>query len=75
MLLRSPFRRLQDLVASPALDVGDVVSLDDGILTIDLIGGGHVLARGTAGVGDRVFVRGGVVEGPAPALPMELIDV
>ena len=75
MLLRSPFRRLQDLVAAPPLDVGDVTAVSGGLATVTLVGGGTVNARGAATVGQRVYVRGGVIEGPAPALPVDLVEV
>lgn len=75
MLLRSPIRRLKDLVASPPLEVGDVTAVGDDVRTVALIGGGTVLARGQGSVSQRVYVRGGVIEGPAPTLPTELIEV
>lgn len=75
MLLRNPFRRLQDLSAAPPLQVGTVVSTGTGVVVVELPGGGELAARGTATVGARVFVRGGVVEGAAPALDAVLIDV
>lgn len=75
MLLRSPVRRLQDLVASPPLEVGDVSAVADGIATLTLVGGGVVHARGAATVGQRVYVRGQVIEGVAPVLPTELVEV
>jgi hypothetical protein len=34
-----------------------------------------VQARGEAVIGERVFVRDGVIEGPAPTLPVEIISV
>jgi hypothetical protein len=43
-----------------------------------LSGGGTLKARGadaTLAVGQNVLVRNGVVEGPAPALPVEVIAV
>lgn len=75
MLLRSPIRRLQDLVAAPPLDVGDVSAINDGIATIDLIGGGQTHAHGAASVGQRVLVRGDAIEGVVPSLPVELIEI
>jgi hypothetical protein len=75
MLLRNPTRRLLDLVGSPPLEVGDVASITDGIAAIDLQGGGTVHARGAATVGQRVYVRGGTIEGPAPSLPVDLVEV
>lgn len=76
MLLRSPARRLQDLVASPPLEVGDVTVVADGTATVELIGGGGVVhARGAATVGQRVYVRGGVIEGAAPSQAVEMVEV
>ena len=74
-MLRNPFRELQDLLASPPVQVGTVLAVDDEIATIELLGGARVLARGTATVGARVFVQGGVVQGNAPTLPFEAITV
>lgn len=69
------FRQLIDLIPDPALQVGEVTSFLDGICTITLPGGGTLTARGEATIGQQVFVRGGVVEGPAPELSVELIEV
>lgn len=74
-MLRNAFRTLQDLIGNPPLQVGDVSSVSDGLATITLPGGGQVLARGAATVGARVFVQGGVIQGAAPALSIELIEV
>lgn len=71
----NPFRRLLALLPSPPLLVGDVTDVTDGVVTIELPGGGLMQARGDVLVGDRVFFRDGVVEGPAPSLPVELIEV
>ena len=40
-----------------------------------LPGGGLIRARGEATVGETVFVRDDVIEGVAPSLPMEIIDI
>lgn len=74
-MLINPFAALRALIASPPLEVGDVVEISNGLATIQLPGGGRIQARGQATVGDRVFVRAGAIEGPAPQLPIELIDV
>ena len=37
--------------------------------------GGTLRARGDAALGDVVFVRDGVIEGPAPSLTLVTIDV
>jgi hypothetical protein len=75
MLLRNPTRRLLDLVGNPPLEVGEVTAVSGGIATVTLQGGGTVNARGAASVSQRVYVRGGVIEGTAPSLPLDLVEV
>ncbi len=69
------FKRFQRLIPNPPLRVGDVIAYDDGVATIVEPGGGQVQARGEAAIGDRVFFRDKVIEGPAPSLPIEIIEV
>jgi hypothetical protein len=69
------FRQFLDLIPDPALQVGTVQSTSNGVATLEMPGGGLLKARGPATVGQTVFVRGGVIEGPAPSLPVELIDI
>lgn len=69
------FKRLKALLPDPLLLVGDVVAYDDGVATIEVPGGAQLQARGEASVGNRVFFRDGVIEGPAPDLPLEVIEV
>jgi len=64
----NPFKRLLGLVARSPLDVGEVIGVGADGVTVQLVGGGIIHARGDATVGAHVYVRGGVVEGPAPAL-------
>lgn len=68
-------KQFQALIPADLLQVGDVDSIANGVAVIALPGGGKITARGTATVGSRVFVRGGLVEGSAPALPVVVIDV
>ncbi len=67
--MRNLFAEFSALLAPGPLQVGTVVSISDGIATIDLPGGGRLRARGDATPGAIVFVRDGVIEGPAPDLP------
>ena len=53
----------------PVLEVGS------GIALVVLPGGGLIRARGNAFVGQTVFVRDEVIEGIAPSLPLELIEI
>lgn len=69
------FKRLKALLPDPPLMVGDVVAYDDGVATIEQPGGGLLQARGETTIGARVFFRNNVIEGPAPDLPLELIEI
>lgn len=69
------FRQLQGLLPQPSLLVGNVISVSDGIAIVELPGGGTIDARGAAAPGDRVFVQAGVIQGLAPTLPIEIIEV
>ena len=68
------FKRFQALIPTYPLRVGDVIAYDDGVATINEQGG-VATARGEAAVGDRVFFRNGAIEGPAPDLTVEIIEV
>lgn len=69
------FRQFLDLIPDPALQTGEVTFVSNGVATIELPGGGTLNARGAASVGQKVFVRNGVIEGTAPDLPVSLIEV
>lgn len=64
----NPYRRLQHLVAGPPTDVGQVASVEPDGVILTLLTGEQIRARGTADLGTWVYVRAGVIEGPAPAL-------
>ena len=69
------FKIFSDLLPARPLQVGSVVHVDGDICTVELPGGGRLQARGTATVGQHVFVRDSVIEGEAPALPLVEIEV
>lgn len=63
------YRQFLDLLPKRPLQVGTVAAAASaGVATITLPGGGTIQARGDAAVGQRVFVRDGAIEGPAPML-------
>lgn len=70
--LYEQFRRL---VPDFPLQVGTVVEAGSGVVAVRLPGGGFLKARGTANLGQQVFVRDDAIEGVAPSLPMEIIEV
>lgn len=71
----NPFKLLRDLLPEAPLLVGNVTSVNNGVATLVVPGGGTDQARGDTTVGARVFYRDGVIEGGAPTLPIELIEV
>jgi hypothetical protein len=73
--VRNPYKVLQGLLPRAPLQVGVVQAVAGGVATIELPGGGMAQARGEAAVGDRVFFRDGAIEGAAPALAVEIIEV
>lgn len=75
MSLSNPWRELQQLLAGPSLQVGKVLAIERGVVIVQLPGGGEIRARGEATVGRPVFVRGGVIEGEAPDLPVIVIEI
>lgn len=52
-----------------------MIEVGAGVALVVLPGGGLIRARGEVTVGETVFVRDDVIEGVAPALPMEIIDI
>ena len=73
--MRNPYRQLLDVLPQRPLQVGDVLQMSNGVAIVELPGGGRLTARGDATAGQRVFVRDGVIEGAAPSLPIEIIEV
>ena len=62
------FTEFMALMPTRPLQVGTVVAVVSGVRTVELAGGGQLQVRGTAAVGERVYVRDGAIEGPAPVL-------
>ena len=69
------YQQFRALLPQAPLQVGTVAAASNGVVTVQLPGGGRLNARGQAEVGQNVFVRDGVIEGLAPNLPLELIDI
>ena len=38
-------------------------------VTVQLVSGESVEAAGTGTIGDKVYITGGIIDGPAPSLP------
>ena len=73
--MRNVFVEFLALVPRDAKMVGVVVAVIGDQPVVELPGGGKIKARGQAAIGDRVYVRGGAIEGPAPTLPFYTTEV
>lgn len=57
------------LVPGSPLLVGEVTGAAGEVRKVTLPDGSEITARGNASLGDKVFVRAGSIDGPAPILP------
>lgn len=62
------YREFMALMPDQPLEVGEITAIAAGVALVTLPGGGVIQARGDGTVGQRVFVRAGVIEGAAPTL-------
>ena len=69
------YDQFRQLIPDPPLQAGTVVAVGSGVVTVAMPGGGLIKARGSAAIGQNVFVRDDAVEGIAPALMLELIEI
>lgn len=69
------YREFLDLLPARPLQVATVTATDGEASTVVLPGGGVLQVRGTATVGQKVFVRDGVIEGEAPNLTVATISI
>ena len=73
--MRNLYEQFRQLIPEPPLQAGTVIDVGSGVVTVALPGGGLIRARGNAAVGQKVFVRDDVVEGIAPSLTLEIIEI
>lgn len=69
------FSLFKDLIPSNPLVIGTIQVSEGDTHQVELVGGGVLVARGKALPGQRVFISGDVIQGVAPNLPTELIEV
>ena len=69
------YQQFRSLLPDPPLQVGTVIATNGGVATVQMPGGGLLKARGTALVGQKVFVRDGAIEAIAPHLTLEVIEI
>lgn len=69
------WKRLKQLLPDAPLLAGVVITDDTYGATVQLPDGSIVAVRGAATVGEHVFIRDGLIEGPAPSLSAVLIEI
>ena len=73
--MRNIFKEFADIFPPAPLQAGTVTDTDGAVATVTLPGGGVLRARGAEALGTQVFVRDGVIEGAAPSLLIEVIEI
>ena len=69
------YDQFRQLLPDAPLQAGTVLEVGSGVALIVLPGGGLIRARGSAVVGQQVFVRDDAIEGIAPSLTLEVIEI
>ena len=73
--MHNVYEQFRQLLPDAPLQVGTVIEVGAGVITVQLPGGGLVRARGSAALGQKVFVRDGGLEAIAPNLALEIIEI
>jgi hypothetical protein len=73
--MHNVYQQFRQLLPDPPLQAGTVTAIGAGVLTLQLPGGAAITVRGEAQVGQNVFFRDGAVEGVAPNLALEVIEI
>ena len=68
------YAEIMRLLGPGPVQIGKVTAYADGTATVQLVRAGEIRARGEATVGSNVYVQDGVIQGPAPDLPI-YVDV
>ena len=73
--MHNVYEQFRQLLPDAPLQVGTVIEVGSGVLSVQLPGGGTICARGNAAIGRKVFVRDGLVQAVAPNLALEIIEI
>ena len=73
--MHNVYEQFLQLLPDAPLQVGVVTEVGAGVVTVQLPGGGMTRVRGSAALGQKVFVRDGVLEAIAPDLTLEIIEI
>lgn len=62
------YKQFKDLIPGDPLLIGEVIEASTGRATVQFLDGSLLQVRGTALVGQKVYIRGGFIQGEAPSL-------
>ena len=62
------YAKFKDLLPGDPLLIGTVIATITGGATVQFLDGSLLQVRGTAMVGQKVYVKGGFIQGEAPSL-------
>ena len=74
-MITNAYRRLIALLPETPSDVGEVTGVSADGCIVTLLTGALATVRGSASVGDFVYVKDGMIQGPAPVLETVEIEV
>ena len=69
------YQQFRSLLPDAPLQVGRVVAVKAGVVTVQLPGQGLLTVRGEAKLDQMVFVRNAMMEAVAPNLPVVAIEI
>lgn len=67
--------RLARMLSGGPVKIGTVTAFSSGVAMIEYPGGAKETARGDTSVGQKVFVKDGVIQGEAPSLPVYEVEI
>lgn len=71
----NPYAVFKELLPDDPLLIGEVIATSTGRATIQFLDGSLMIARGEAMVGQKVYVKGGFIQGEAPSLTVVEIEI
>lgn len=69
------FSVFKELIPSSPLLVGTVSDSYGDTHRVTMLGGGTMMVRGKATLGESVFIRGDLIQGTAPNLPTVSVEI
>lgn len=69
------YRAMRQLLGDGAVLVGQVSNVSSSSLVVTLDSGAKISAKGSATLGQRVYVKNGYIQGLAPSMTSQVVEV